>query len=49
MAVISKWKVGSVESFERSANVRLNPVYAGEGADPKVTSKEDVPLLYLDI
>ncbi len=41
MAVVSKWKVSSVEAFEYSANVRLNPVYAGEGADPKVTSKED--------
>ncbi len=41
MAVVSKWKVGSVESFEYSVNVRLSPVYAGEGADPKVTSKED--------
>lgn len=41
MAVVSKWKVASVESFEHSANVRLHPVYAGEVSDPRVTSKED--------
>ena len=41
MSVVAKFKVAYVKSYETSAEVVLNPVYAGEGADPKVTTAED--------
>jgi hypothetical protein len=43
MAVVAKFQVNSVELFAHgpSRKVKLGPVYAGPGADPQVTSKED--------
>jgi hypothetical protein len=41
MAVVAKFQVSKVELYSGSSKVFLNPVYAGEGADSKVTTKED--------
>lgn len=42
MSVVAKFQVTSVETFQYGGQkVNLQPVYGGEGADPKVTTKED--------
>ena len=42
MGVVAKFEVMSIETYKYPGQkVVLMPVYAGEGADPKVTSKED--------
>jgi hypothetical protein len=42
MAVVAKFQVNSIESFNGPyQKVRMMPVYAGEGTDPKLTTKED--------
>lgn len=42
MAVVAKFQVTSVEQFQWAGQkVNLQPVYAGPGADERVTSKED--------
>lgn len=41
MSVVAKFKVTSVQAFETHAQVKMNPVYAPPGADPKITDRED--------
>ena len=43
MAVVAKFQVNSVELYANASTrkVKLGPVYAGPGADPKLTTKED--------